>query len=147
MLSVASPVLSANISLWPAPSADELQRRESANAEAVLCEAVRVLTGARVMVEDAKRKETAPIIVNGRVAGGGVPIAPERVRQRKAKARRMLAKRLAGMAVARGRVEAARAVLGMPSLVEIEECAAQAAADETARVASKALGVLSGGCG
>lgn len=141
---VAFLVQPPSVSLWPAPSAAELQRRELANAEAVLSEAVRVLVGARAMVEDARRKTTAPILVNGRQVGGGLPIAPERVRQRKAQARRMLSKRLAAMAVARGRVEAARAALGMPSLVEVEERAAKAAADEAARVAFKAQGILSG---
>ena len=119
-----------------------LQRRELADAEAVLREALRVLNGARADVERAKRTETPQIIINGRVAGGGLRIAPERVRQCKAQARRMLAKRLAGMAVARGRVEAARAVLGLPSLVELEENAAKAVADEAARVTFKALGVV-----
>ena len=61
-----------------------------------------------------------------------------------AQARRLLGDRLAAMVVARGRVEAARAALGMPLLVEVEERAAKAAADEAARVAFKALGVLSG---
>ena len=33
---------------------------------------MRVLVGARAMVEDAKRKVTAPIMVNGRQVGGGL---------------------------------------------------------------------------
>lgn len=117
-----------NVSPWPAPSADVLLQREYASAEASLAIAVEALASARLVIIDAKRTTTAPIAVNGRPAGGGRPIAPERVKERKLYARRLLRRRLAEMAIARGRVEQLRADLGLPSLVELEERAATAAA-------------------
>lgn len=116
------------VSAWPAPSAEILLQREFAAAEASLAIAVEALASARLVVIDAKRTTMAPIVVNGRSAGGGRPIAPERVKERKLYARRLIRRRLAEMAIARGRVERLRADLGLPSLVELEERAATAEA-------------------
>lgn len=121
-------VVEQNVSLWPTPSDDVLLQREFAAAEATLAISVDALASARLVVVDAKRTTTAPIVVNGRPAGGGRPIAPERVHERKLYARRLIRRRLAEMAVARGRVEQLRAQLGLPSLVELEERAATAKA-------------------
>ena len=57
------------VSAWPAPSAEILLQREFAAAEASLAIAVEALASARLVVEDAKRTTTAPIVVNGRSAG------------------------------------------------------------------------------
>lgn len=124
---VTSP-LEPCISPWAPPSTEILQRREFAAAEAALAISVEALASARLVVDDAKRTVTPTIMVNGRPAGGGRPIAPERVRERKLYARRLLRRRLAEMAIARGRVEELRAQLGLPSLVELEERATTAAA-------------------
>lgn len=77
--SVSMPV-EPSVSPWPAPSADVLLQREFASAEASLAIAVEALAIARLVVVDAKRTTTAAIVVNGRSAGGGRPIAPERVK-------------------------------------------------------------------
>ena len=71
-----STVVEPVVSVWPEPSAEILQQREFASAEASLAIAVEALASARLVVEDAKRTTTAPIVVNGRPAGGGRPIAP-----------------------------------------------------------------------
>ena len=123
-----STVAEPYVSPWAPPSADVLQQREFASAEASLAIAVQALASARLVVVDAKRTVTPTIMVNGRPGGRERPIAPQRIRERKLYARRFLRRRLAEMAIARGRVEEMRALLGLPSLVELEERAATATA-------------------
>jgi hypothetical protein len=91
--SVSTPI-EPIVSVWQEPPAEILPQREFASVEASLAIAVEALASARLVVEDAKRTVTATIMVNGRPAGGGRPIAPERVKERKLFARRLIRHRL-----------------------------------------------------
>jgi len=97
----------------PAPVAPA---SELANAEANLRAAIRVYDYARKEIGEANRTKTQETVCNGRVVIAALPFAPERIRQRKSAAFKLFNKRRGELIRARCRVDAARAVLGLPAL-------------------------------
>jgi hypothetical protein len=112
----------------PAAAAPVDAHRELANAEAALRDAVRVYDAARAGIGEANRTslpDTLPAFIRAQIvaSGGSVPIprlTPDRIRARKSAAFRLFNQRRRELHTARRRVDAARAVLGLPSLTEIE---------------------------
>lgn len=108
------------------PTARELAERALRNAEAALCEAMRVHTAARIGIGKANRTTlavTTPAFILRQMRNPPAPVllTAEQVRARKSAAFSTFNKRRGELTRARRRVDAARAALGLPSLIEQAE--------------------------
>jgi hypothetical protein len=119
-----------------APSQRELAGRELRNAEAALLQAIRAHASARIDIGEANRR-----VLPGTRYSSAITLLPERVRQRKSAAFSLFNRRRGELSRARHRVDAARAVLGLPSLAEQEE-REDAAADRVIRRRRQPIGQI-----
>lgn len=93
------------------PTPRELAERALRNAEAELRSAERTYTAARRGIGEANRTHTAGVMSRGRVLMPPRPFTPERIRERKSVAFRLLNQRRADLRAAMCRVAEARAAL------------------------------------
>ncbi len=95
--------------------------RTLANAEAALREAVRCYDAARAGIGEANATTSKAVVIGGRVIVPAKAFSADTIRARKSAAFRLMNQRRRELNRDRRRVDAARAMLGLPSLAVVEE--------------------------